>query len=77
MGERSLPMWLPLPEYAGFMARDTTDALEAGLRTRPLAETARDTLAWLATGPDVTTRAGITASDETALLAEWHSRPTR
>jgi len=76
MGERSLPMWLPLPEYAGLMARDVTPALEAGLRTRSLADTARDTLEWLATGPDMKIRAGITPADETALLAEWRSRPT-
>jgi nucleoside-diphosphate-sugar epimerase len=77
MGERSLPMWLPLPEYAGFMARDVTPALEAGLRTRPLADTARDTLEWLATGPDFKMRSGISPADEAVLLAEWHSRSTR
>ena len=74
MGERSLPMWLPLPEYAGFMTRDTMPSLEAGLSIRPPADTARDTLEWLATGPDVKMRAGITPSDETAVLAAWHNR---
>src|SRR5262249_39555218 len=28
-GARSLPLWLPLPEFAGFMTRDTTSAREA------------------------------------------------
>ena len=76
MGERSLPMWLPLPEYAGFMTRDTTPSLQAGLSIRPLADTARDTLAWLATDPKVAIRSGITPSDESAVLAAWHNRPT-
>jgi len=75
MGERSLPMWLPLPEYAGFMARDTSASLEAGLTIRSIADTARDTLAWLATGPQVAMRSGITPSDESAVLAAWHNRP--
>jgi nucleoside-diphosphate-sugar epimerase len=77
MGERSLPMWLPVPQYAGFMARDTTASIEAGLSIRPIEETARDTLEWLATGPEVKMRAGMTPSDERAVLAAWHSRPTR
>ena len=27
-GERSLPLWLPLPEYAGFNTRDNRAALQ-------------------------------------------------
>ena len=46
-GPRSLPLWLPLPDYAGFATRDTTPARDAGLALRPLAETARDTFDWL------------------------------
>ncbi|MEV0456934.1 NAD-dependent epimerase/dehydratase family protein [Catellatospora methionotrophica] len=72
-GERSLPMWLPLPEYAGFMSRDVSDALAAGLSPRPLADTARDTLAWLATGPTRKRWAGITRDDEATLLATWQA----
>ncbi|MEV4418111.1 NAD-dependent epimerase/dehydratase family protein [Catellatospora sp. NPDC049609] len=71
MGERSLPMWLPLPEYAGFLSRDVSDALAAGLAPRPLADTARDTLAWLPTAPARKPWAGITRDDEAALLAHW------
>jgi 2'-hydroxyisoflavone reductase len=74
-GERSLPLWLPLPEYGGFLTRDVTSSLEAGLSTRDVADTARDTLAWL-TGlrqaPDGD--AGLTAADEAALLEKWRSR---
>jgi hypothetical protein len=52
MGERSLPMWLPLPDYAGFMTRDVSPALRTGLLTRPLSDTARDTLGWIRTRTD-------------------------
>ena len=51
-GPRSLPVWLPLPEFAGFLTRDSTPARAAGLTARSLEETARDTLAWHA-GADV------------------------
>ncbi|MFI9560211.1 NAD-dependent epimerase/dehydratase family protein [Nonomuraea endophytica] len=68
MGPRSLPMWLPLPEYAGFMARDTSATLAAGLRIRPVAGTARDTLAWLRESGHTVSRSGLTAADEAELL---------
>jgi 2'-hydroxyisoflavone reductase len=70
-GPRSLPLWLPLPDYAGFATRDTAAARDAGLKVRPLAETARDTLAWLreAHGPVV----GLTADEERDVLAAWHA----
>ncbi len=75
MGPRSLPMWLPLPEYAGFMTRNSDGAFADGLTQRPLADTARDTLAWLHDGtPKPEPRAGITAEDEAAVLAAWHAR---
>jgi 2'-hydroxyisoflavone reductase len=68
-GPRSLPLWLPLPEFAGFATRDTTPAHDAGLLVRPLSETARDTLAWwrAADGP-VT---GLTEDEESEVLAAW------
>ena len=70
MGERSLPLWLPLPEYAGFAARDTSAARSAGLVTRPLRETLADTLNWeLAVGPGRPRRAGLSDGDELDLLA--------
>ena len=71
MGERSLPLWLPLPEYAGFMARSTAVAERLGLRCRPLEETLADTLEWeLRHGPGRPRRAGLSPSDEVALIAE-------
>jgi 2'-hydroxyisoflavone reductase len=68
-GERSLPLWLPLPDFAGFMSRSNTAAKAAGLTLRPLAETLADTLAWeLAAGPDRPRNAGLTADEERRLL---------
>ncbi|MEA2878702.1 MAG: hypothetical protein QOF14_3898 [Hyphomicrobiales bacterium] len=70
-GPRSLPLWLPLPDFAGFNTRDTLPARDHGLTVRPLAETARDTLAWAhATGGAVT---GLTADEESAALGAWHA----
>ncbi|WP_067432381.1 NAD-dependent epimerase/dehydratase family protein [Nocardioides jensenii] len=71
-GDRSLPVWLPLPEYAGLMAHDSAASFAAGLTTRPLADTARDTLTWLRDDPDSTTT-GLSREDEAAVLRAWHS----
>jgi 2'-hydroxyisoflavone reductase len=45
-----LPLWIPLSfaDEAGFMQIDCTKAERAGLRTRRLDDTVRDTAAWLA-----------------------------
>ena len=73
-GPRSLPLWLPLPDYAGFNTRDTSPARQAGLTIRPFAETARDTLAWARSAGGTIT--GLTADEERAALQAWHaSRP--
>src|SRR5262249_32746336 len=71
-GPRSLPLWLPLPEYAGFLTRDSAPARAAGLTARSLEETARDTLAWHANADVPLT--GLTAEEETAVLTAWHAR---
>jgi 2'-hydroxyisoflavone reductase len=71
MGERSLPLWLPMPEYAGFSARDNSAARAAGLRSRPLKETLADTLAWeLEHGAGRKRRAGLADDDERSLISE-------
>lgn len=68
-GERSLPLWLNTAGWEGFGARDTSAARAAGLRIRPLADTLADTLAWeLQEGPDRPRRAGLSSSDERALV---------
>lgn len=41
-----LPLWMPGPEWAGLLDVDIARALAAGLRFRPVEQTARDTLAW-------------------------------
>jgi len=69
MGERSLPLWLPMPEYAGGGSRDGGAAKAAGLVTRPLAETLADTLAWeLCRNLQRPRRAGLSDHDERRLL---------
>ncbi|RNI24885.1 NAD-dependent epimerase/dehydratase family protein [Flexivirga caeni] len=69
-GDRSFPLWLPQPEYAGFATRIPAAARAAGLRTRPLEDSIRDTLAWeLRTGPGRTRRAGLSPADERELIA--------
>jgi len=68
MGPRSLPLWLPAASIA-LNAHDLTRATALGLRTRPLAETLADTLAWELAEPGER-RAGLTDEDERELLAE-------
>lgn len=69
MDERSLPLWLPMPEYAGFSSRDGSAAKAAGLTTRPLAETLADTLAWeLGRNLQGPRRAGLSDHEERRLL---------
>lgn len=70
-GPGALPLWLPRPDYEGMMTHDPGPALRAGLRLRPVSETARDTLAWLRHEPRAT-RTGISRAREAELLAAWH-----
>lgn len=72
-GPRSAPLWLPLPEYAGMLAHDVDAAYSAGLTTRPIADSARDTLAWLRETPDAPV-AGLNRDEEAEVLAAWRSR---
>jgi 2'-hydroxyisoflavone reductase len=70
-GPDSLPLWLPEPEYSGFMTRRNAAAKRAGLALRPLAETVAATLRWereLGLGRE--RRAGLTPSREAALLGD-------
>jgi 2'-hydroxyisoflavone reductase len=46
-----LPLWLPGADHAGMARADISRALAAGLRFRPVEETAADTLAWDRTVP--------------------------
>lgn len=46
MGPESLPLWLPLPDYAGHATRDRSRAVAAGLTTQSLEQTVEDALRW-------------------------------
>jgi 2'-hydroxyisoflavone reductase len=74
-GPRSLPLWLPLPEYAGFLSRDVSASVAAGLSPRDVADTSRATLAWLRDHPPAESArtAGLTPSDEQTLLSAWQA----
>jgi 2'-hydroxyisoflavone reductase len=68
-GPKSLPLWLP-ETHLGFVARDTRPIADAGLRVRPVAETARAALEHeRALGLDRERIAGLSADDERALLS--------
>jgi 2'-hydroxyisoflavone reductase len=77
-----VPLWVP-PEYRHFFRVDVRKAQAAGLRYRPLADTVRDTLAWLqGEGRDQAPRerngirSGLTREQEAELLAEWRAEKT-
>src|SRR5215475_3673280 len=61
-GPRSLPLWLPLPEYGGFLTHDAAPSAAAGLATRPLADTAHDTLVWVRSAESAKNGSGGTAA---------------
>jgi len=73
MGPDAIPLWLPRPEYDGLGAHDVQPSLDAGLTIRSLADTTRDTLAWLDATPDAAV-SGIGLDREKELLAAWHAR---
>lgn len=71
-----LPPWAPTKgDTAGFSYTTMQRAAKAGLRSRPLQETVRDTLAWFQTLPadrQAKLHAGLAADKETDTLREWH-----
>jgi 2'-hydroxyisoflavone reductase len=72
-----MPVWFyPDSEMAGLSSYDCSKAIAAGLGFRPLADTARDTLAWWKTGPGTerSLQTGLEPEKEAALLAAWHAR---
>ena len=73
-----LPLWIPASAgMAGFHRVDVSAALNAGMRTRPLVDTCRDTLAWIGAEPEAafpSPSALLTSDTEAALLAEWAAR---
>jgi 2'-hydroxyisoflavone reductase len=74
---RDLPLWIPASadNAPGLYTIDCRRAVAAGLTFRPLAETVRDTLAWVnRRDPDWTWRVGLAAEKETAVLQAWHKQ---
>lgn len=71
----SLPFWQPPSgRYLNFGRMINRRAIQKGMRFRPLAETAKDTLGWHRGRPAAaqqTLRAGLTRDRERALLALW------
>lgn len=66
-----MSLWVPGDDMKGFMAIDCSKARSVGLSFRPLAETARDTIAWAKTRPEsYKWGAGLDAEKEKALLAK-------
>ncbi|MEV4820978.1 NAD-dependent epimerase/dehydratase family protein [Micromonospora sp. NPDC049274] len=72
-GERALPLWVRLPEWAGLMDRDARPALDAGLTVRPLSDTVRATASWMTARPDTVRQGGLDPADEAAILREWQA----
>ena len=70
-----LPLWLNDPAYAGMLSVDPSAAFAAGLEPRPLEQTVRDTLAWVAAGDaPAETPAGLDRAKEQRVLDAWLSK---
>jgi len=73
-----MPAWVPgTGDTAGFGLRSNRRAVAAGLTFRPLAATAKDTLAWWKEQPEdrrAKPRAGIAADREAQVLAAWKAK---
>jgi 2'-hydroxyisoflavone reductase len=70
-----LPLWLHSPEYRGMLSVDPSPAFAAGLETRPLEETARDTLEWVRSGEaPADAPAGLAREKERSVLDAWLSK---
>jgi 2'-hydroxyisoflavone reductase len=67
----------PTGDTAGFVCQSIRHALDQGLTFRPLADTARDTLAWFKTQPaarQASLHAGLNPERESTVLAAWQAR---
>jgi 2'-hydroxyisoflavone reductase len=75
---RELPVFQVMRgRTAGFARFDISPEINAGLKVRPMADTARDTLAWWKTLPaerQAALKTGFTPAREKALLDLWKAR---
>ena len=73
-----MPVWVPPRGEEGGMGRiNIQRALSKGLTFRPLADTARDTLAWFKSQPaerQAKLKAGLSREREAEVLAAWHKK---
>lgn len=73
-----MPVWVPpRGEEAGMGRISIQRALSKGLTFRPLADTARDTLAWFKSQPSerqAKLKAGLSPEREAEVLAAWHKQ---
>jgi 2'-hydroxyisoflavone reductase len=71
-----LPPWSPMKgDSAGASLTSMTPANKTGLRSRPIQDTVRDTLAWFQTLPadrQANLHAGLAAQKEADTLQAWH-----
>ena len=78
--ELDLPPWAPLKgDSAAASLTSVKAALANGLRSRPLEETVRDTLAWFQMLPaerQAKLRAGLDPTREAQTLRDWHAEAT-
>ena len=76
-----LPIWAPTKgEYAGASLTAIESARAAGLKSRPLDETVRDTLAWFESLPADRRgklRAGPDSAKEADMLRAWHTEQSQ
>ncbi len=70
--------WMPSGgEFDGFCSFDNSNAVKAGIKYRPLAVTAKDTLKWWKTLPQErreNPKAGLSISKEKEVLKKWKSK---
>ena len=81
-GWRDMTVWIPpTGPTAGFARRNIAKAVSKGLTFRPLAVTARETLAWNKTRPEAQLQAlaegavgGVSATREAEVLSAWKAK---
>lgn len=68
-----LPLWLPPADLdmRGFFQVDASRAVNAGLSTRPLVETVRDTLKWARARDAAQLRVGLSSERDSELVARY------
>jgi 2'-hydroxyisoflavone reductase len=79
--ELNLPIWTPTKgEYGGAALTSIEPSRQAGLRSRPLEATVRDTLSWFESLPAdrrSKLRSGLDSDKEAQTLKDWHAEKAR